>query len=111
MQRHISSHIALIFCLDPVFAAAWASAALGENMGRSGRAGAALILAAMVVAEAPVCIGRSRNGHSPLAAGTSGVKMWFLKRIRIEFMRQVEREKRSVYIHRNKEVLRWKRRG
>lgn len=53
MQRHLSpSRIALIFCLEPVFAALWAAATLGERMGALGYTGAALILAAMVVAEA-----------------------------------------------------------
>jgi drug/metabolite transporter (DMT)-like permease len=52
MQRHLSpSRIALILCLEPVFAALWAAATLGERMGVPGYTGAALILAAMVVAE------------------------------------------------------------
>jgi len=51
-QRLISpTNTALIFCMEPVFAAAWAAWALGERLGAVGYAGAALILAAMLLAE------------------------------------------------------------
>jgi len=51
-QRSLSpTNTALIFCMEPVFAAAWAAWALGERLGAVGYAGAALILAAMLLAE------------------------------------------------------------
>jgi drug/metabolite transporter (DMT)-like permease len=51
-QRVLSpTHAALVVCLEPVFAAAWAHHALGERLGAAGWAGAALILAGMVTAE------------------------------------------------------------
>lgn len=52
MQRFISpSHTALIFCTEPVFAAAYAYIAAGERLGVLGFFGALLILAGMVVSE------------------------------------------------------------
>jgi drug/metabolite transporter (DMT)-like permease len=66
VQRSLSaSHTALIFCLEPVFAALWAAFALGERLGPVGYAGAVLILAAMVVAGRPAapdarCVPRAR---------------------------------------------------
>ena len=51
-QRSLSpTNTALIFCMEPVFAAAWAAWALDERLGAVGYAGAALILAAMLIAE------------------------------------------------------------
>jgi drug/metabolite transporter (DMT)-like permease len=52
MQRFISpSHTALIFCTEPVFAAAYAYVAAGERLGFVGFVGAALILAGMLISE------------------------------------------------------------
>lgn len=52
MQRHIPpSQTALIFCLEPVFAAGYAYFAAGENLSSVSWLGAVLILAAMVIAE------------------------------------------------------------
>jgi drug/metabolite transporter (DMT)-like permease len=52
VQRSLSpTNTALIFCMEPVFAAAWAAWALGERLGTLGYVGAALILAAMLLAE------------------------------------------------------------
>jgi len=51
-QRALSpTSTALIFCMEPVFAAAWAAWALGERLGAVGYTGAGLILAAMLIAE------------------------------------------------------------
>lgn len=51
-QRLLSpTHTALIFCLEPVFAALWAFFALGERFSPAGYLGASLILGAMLVAE------------------------------------------------------------
>jgi len=61
-QRVISpTNTALIFCMEPVFATLWAHGALGERLGRLGYLGAALILAAMVVAEMPAAGDRHRR--------------------------------------------------
>ncbi len=52
MQRYISpSSTALIFCLEPVFAAVCAFFLINENLGMKGFAGAALILVEMLLAE------------------------------------------------------------
>ncbi|GAW66581.1 membrane protein [Geoanaerobacter pelophilus] len=52
MQKFISpAHTALIFCTEPVFAAAYAYYAAGERLGFFGVTGAALILAGMIVSE------------------------------------------------------------
>lgn len=52
MQRFISpAHTALIFCTEPVFAAAYAYYAAGERLGIYGFLGAVLIFAGMVVSE------------------------------------------------------------
>ncbi|GFO63560.1 membrane protein [Geomonas paludis] len=52
MQKWISpAHTALIFCTEPVFAAAYAYYAAGERLGVLGLLGAVLILAGMVVSE------------------------------------------------------------
>jgi drug/metabolite transporter (DMT)-like permease len=52
MQRHISpAQTALIFCLEPVFAAGYAFWAAGERLTAAGWLGALLILGGMVVAE------------------------------------------------------------
>lgn len=52
MQRFTSpTHTALIFCMEPVFAALYASWAIGERYGVRGFIGAALILAGMVISE------------------------------------------------------------
>ena len=53
MQKRLSAaHTALIFCLEPVFAALYAWWAIGERLGPIGLAGAVLILAGMVISEA-----------------------------------------------------------
>lgn len=52
MQRWISpAHTALIFCTEPVFAAMYAWWAIGESLGTVGFAGAAMILAGMVLSQ------------------------------------------------------------
>jgi drug/metabolite transporter (DMT)-like permease len=52
MQRHISAaQTALIFCLEPVFAAGYAYLAAGEKLTAVAWLGALLILAAMLIAE------------------------------------------------------------
>jgi drug/metabolite transporter (DMT)-like permease len=52
MQRFISpAHTALIFCTEPVFAAAYAYYAAGERLGVYGFLGALLIFAGMVISE------------------------------------------------------------
>jgi len=52
MQRHIPpSQTALIFCLEPVFAAGYAYVAAGEKLSPIAWLGAILILAAMLIAE------------------------------------------------------------
>lgn len=52
MQRHIPpSQTALIFCLEPVFAAGYAYLAAGEKLSVVAWFGAALILGAMLIAE------------------------------------------------------------
>jgi len=54
VQRTLSpTKTALIFCMEPVFAALWAYGALGERLGAIGYLGAALILAAMLLTELP----------------------------------------------------------
>ncbi len=51
-QRHMSAtHAAIIFALEPVWAAAFAAWFLGERLGRSGYWGGALVLAGIVVSE------------------------------------------------------------
>lgn len=51
-QRVVPAHLtALIFVLEPVFAAGFAAVLLGERLGTLGWIGAALILVAMLVAE------------------------------------------------------------
>ena len=44
-------HTAFIVCLEPVFAALWSAVVDGERLPASGYAGAALILAAMLLGE------------------------------------------------------------
>lgn len=52
MQRHIPpSQTALIFCLEPVFAAGYAYVAAGEKLSQVALLGALLILGAMLLAE------------------------------------------------------------
>jgi drug/metabolite transporter (DMT)-like permease len=52
MQRLTSpTHTALIFCMEPVFAAVYAYFAIGERLGTSGFFGAVLIFAGMVLSE------------------------------------------------------------
>lgn len=54
MQRFTSpTHTALIFCMEPVFAALYAYWTTGETLGEAGLAGALLILAGMVLSEMP----------------------------------------------------------
>lgn len=61
MQRFIShSNTALIFCTEPVFAAAYAWFAIDERMGLYGLAGALLILGGMLVSIIPE---RSETGE------------------------------------------------
>jgi drug/metabolite transporter (DMT)-like permease len=62
-QRRLdATHTALVLCLEPVFAALWARAVLGERLGPVGTVGAVLILAAMLFAEicSPRCAIRHR---------------------------------------------------
>jgi len=62
VQRFLSAtNTALIFCMEPVFAALWAYGALGERLGAYGYLGAALILAAMLVTELPAARGAVRR--------------------------------------------------
>jgi len=73
MQRFIShSNTALIFCTEPVFAAAYAWFAINERLGLYGLAGALLILGGMLVsilpetsgsAEAPASLEEYRAGE------------------------------------------------
>jgi len=52
MQRFTSpTHTALIFCMEPVFAALYAYWAIGERFGTRGLIGAACILMGMVISE------------------------------------------------------------
>jgi len=52
MQRFTSpTHTALIFCMEPVFAALYAYWAIGERFGVKGLIGATLILTGMVISE------------------------------------------------------------
>jgi len=52
MQRFTSpTHTALIFCMEPVFAALYAYWAIGERFGTRGLVGAILIFAGMVISE------------------------------------------------------------
>ncbi|AJE04651.1 DMT family transporter [Geobacter pickeringii] len=68
MQRVLTpSHTALIFCLEPVFAAAYAWWAAGERLGTLGLLGALLILGGMVVSELPALSSRL----SPTVKGTA----------------------------------------
>jgi drug/metabolite transporter (DMT)-like permease len=54
MQRFTSpTHTALIFCMEPVFAALYAYVMLGERLGIHGFTGALLILAGMIISEIP----------------------------------------------------------
>ena len=52
MQRFTSpTHTALIFCMEPVFAALYAYWAIGERFGLRGLIGAVCILTGMVISE------------------------------------------------------------
>ncbi len=52
MQRFATpTHTALIFCMEPVFAALYAYWAIGERFGARGLIGAACILAGMIISE------------------------------------------------------------
>jgi drug/metabolite transporter (DMT)-like permease len=54
MQRFTTpTRTALVFCMEPVFAALFAAMLIGERVGSLGLAGAGLILAGMVLAELP----------------------------------------------------------
>lgn len=65
MQRLTSpARTALIFCMEPVFAALFAYATLGERFGVRGMIGALLILAGMVLSEVP--------SAAPVAGKSSG---------------------------------------
>lgn len=64
-QRVLSAtHAAVIVCMEPVFAAAWARLAAGERLSAAGYAGAGLILAGMLVAEVGAAR-RQRPGSTP----------------------------------------------
>ncbi len=66
MQRFIShTNTALIFCTEPVFAAAYAWLAINERLGLFGLLGAVLILAGMVVSVLP------ERGAGGVVAGES----------------------------------------
>jgi EamA-like transporter family. len=55
MQRYIShTNTALIFCTEPVFAAAYAWIAIDERLGWYGLGGALLIMIGMIVSIVPV---------------------------------------------------------
>lgn len=63
VQRHISpARTALIFCLEPVFAAGYAAWALGERLGTAGYIGGGLILAGMLISESGVLLGWDQRG-------------------------------------------------
>jgi drug/metabolite transporter (DMT)-like permease len=52
MQRFTSpTHTALIFCMEPVFAALYAYWAINERLGSTDLAGALLILVGMILSE------------------------------------------------------------
>lgn len=54
MQRYTSAaHTALVFCMEPVFGAIFAALMLGERLGPWGIVGAVLILAGIILSEAP----------------------------------------------------------
>lgn len=62
-QRHMSAtHAAIIFALEPVWAALFAAGFLGERLGARGYWGGALVLAGIVVSE--LRLSRSRSGQS-----------------------------------------------
>lgn len=66
MQRFIShTNTALIFCTEPVFAAAYAWFAINEKLGLYGMLGALLILGGMVLSIAPL---RGAGGTGEVAA-------------------------------------------
>ena len=58
-QRVDALRSAIVFGLEPVFAALTAWALLGEQLGWAGLAGAALIVAALVFSQLPTAPGRS----------------------------------------------------
>jgi drug/metabolite transporter (DMT)-like permease len=65
MQRFIShTNTALIFCTEPVFAAAYAWFAISERLGPYGLIGALLILAGMVVSILPGQGQEEKNGNA-----------------------------------------------
>lgn len=67
MQRHISAaQTALIFCLEPVFAAGYAYCAAGEKLSAVAWLGAALIMVAMLIAELlpDGIVARNKNSES-----------------------------------------------
>lgn len=67
MQRYIShTNTALIFCTEPVFAAAYAWFAINERLGLYGLVGALLILAGMVASVMPERVkeGREKEGEN-----------------------------------------------
>ena len=67
MQRLTSpTHTALIFCMEPVFAALYAYVMLGERFGIPGFIGALLILAGMILSEVPRS-GEMKGPHGPLS--------------------------------------------
>jgi drug/metabolite transporter (DMT)-like permease len=54
MQRFTTpARTALVFCMEPVFAAGFAALLIGERLGFPGYAGAGLILTGMIIAELP----------------------------------------------------------
>lgn len=53
VQRHMNpTQVALVFCLEPLFAAGYAYWMIGERLGIAGTAGGALILSGMLLSEA-----------------------------------------------------------
>ena len=67
MQRLTSAtHTALIFCMEPVFAAMCAYVMLGERFGVPGFIGALLILAGMILSEIP-SQGEMKDPRGPLS--------------------------------------------
>ena len=62
-QRLLSpAHTALLFCMEPVFAALYAYWAVGEKLGFYGISGAGFILTGMILSELPVSRGPLQSG-------------------------------------------------
>lgn len=64
-QRVVSAPLtALVFVLEPVFAAGFAAWLLGERLGPAGWAGGAVVVVAMIVSEVRVPVRRERAGEA-----------------------------------------------